>query len=412
MNPGRIGAEMSTRDPRVYVASSVGIDYFFFLANTIRNAGFNVKELYLIPEESYRRQARSSGLTKIWLRVKMYLLYPAYLLKEGLRCDPSSVFVVSSNTFYAPYMVRALLGFRRIKVIHMLYDLFPDALEIAGGLDRRSFASRAIGMVARRNQSRCNGTAYLGNFLRTHAEGRWGHAHHSDVIDISTDLSLYEPDYPLLPDSGQLIVHYGGQLGHLHDARSIIASVQAICGSELAERVRFNFYVSGAQAEFLRESLAAYPVDIISTAPSSQWRRDIRNFHVGLVSLSPGGASVCLPSKTYAMMAGGMAILAIAPVWSDLGKLVDGLEAGWVINNSRHWQEPQGSDPRYLEAILEERPTEEIVADVKQTFADLLSEPRQLERKRLAAFNGVRKHYGIDHLSQRWRGLIEAVQES
>ena len=52
------------------------------------------------------------------------------------------------------------------------------------------------------------------------------------------------------------------------------------------------------------------------------------------------------------------------------------------------------------------------MADVKQTFADLLSEPRQLERKRLAAFNGVRKHYGIDHLSQRWRGLIEAVQES
>jgi hypothetical protein len=83
-----------------------------------------------------------------------------------------------------------------------------------------------------------------------------------------------------------------------------------------------------------------------------------------------------------------------------------------VINNSLHWEEPKGSDPRYLEAILEERPTEEIVADVQQTFATLLSDPNQLERKRRSAFNGVRKHYGIDHLSQRWRRLIQAVQES
>ena len=45
--------------PKIYVASSVGIDYFFFLANTIRHAGYEVKELFLIGEDDYRRQARS-----------------------------------------------------------------------------------------------------------------------------------------------------------------------------------------------------------------------------------------------------------------------------------------------------------------------------------------------------------------
>jgi hypothetical protein len=105
--------------PKVYVASSVGVDYFFFLANTIRHAGYEVKELFLITEDDYRRQARSSGLMKIWLRIRMYLLYPVYLLVQGLRCERLSIFVVSSNTFYAPWMVRALLGFRRIKVFQM-----------------------------------------------------------------------------------------------------------------------------------------------------------------------------------------------------------------------------------------------------------------------------------------------------
>jgi glycosyltransferase involved in cell wall biosynthesis len=398
--------------PKVYVASSVGVDYFFFLANTIRHAGYEVKELFLITEDDYRRQARSSGLMKIWLRIRMYLLYPVYLLVQGLRCERLSIFVVSSNTFYAPWMVRALLGFRRIKVIHMLYDLFPDALEIAGKLDRRSLVSRAIGVVARHNQSSCDGTVYLGRFLRQHAETRWGHASHSDVIDISTDLSLYDPSLPELPEEGTLIVHYGGQLGHLHDARSIIAAVQAVCGSELADRVRFNFYVSGAQAELLKVSLVGYPVEIISTTPSSQWRKDIRNFHLGLVSLSPGGASVCLPSKTYAMMAGGLAILAIAPEWSDLSQLVSGLDAGWVINNSKHASQPDSADPNYLDAICEERPTAEIVADFQQTLAAMLADRGELSRKRRNAFEGVREHFGIDRLSERWLRLITAVQEA
>jgi hypothetical protein len=403
---------MDGKKVRIYVASSVGIDYFFFLAKTIRAAGYDVKELYLIPEESYRKQAKTSGLRKLWLRAQMYLVYPAYLIAEGLRSRKSSVFVVSSNTFYAPYLVHLLLRLRGIRVVHMLYDLFPDALEIAGGLSSTSLVSKGIGMIARRNQSCCDGTVYLGDFLKRHAEARWGKASRSEVIDISTDLSLYDKTFPELNPSGPLILHYGGQLGHLHDARSIIASVQHLCGSDLADNIRFNFYVSGAQAQFLRESLRGYPVEVIATAPSSQWRQDIRGFHIGLVSLSPGGASVCLPSKTYAMMAGGMAILAIAPIWSDLANLVTTLEAGWVVNNSLHDRAPMPSDPDHLEALKEPRATAAIVAQFEATIRQILQHREDLEARRRAAFSGVRSRYGIDSLQGKWRHLLTSLEPS
>lgn len=391
------------------VASSVGIDYFFFLARTIRQAGHPVHEIFLIPETAYRAQARSSGPVKVWLRLQMYVLYPLLLLITGLRSRPGSVFVVSSNTFFAPWMVHLLLRFRRIRVIHMLYDLFPDALEIAGGIDARSPISRLIGGIARRNLQSCDATVYLGAFLQRHAEARWGPSRRRRVIDISTDLSLYDPVFPELSSEGEVVVHYGGQLGHLHDAQSIIAAVRRLHSSDLRQRIRFNFYVSGAQAAMLRRSLADLPVQIIAAAPSEQWRHDIRHFHIGLVSLSPGGASVCLPSKTYAMMAGGLAILGISPAWSDLAGLVEGLDAGWVVNNSPHAQAPDPARAGYLTELRRTLPAEAVAEQVLETLRSILADRDGLERRRRQAFEGVRRRYGIDALSTRWQGLIAEV---
>ncbi len=400
---------MDDKEVTVYVASSVGIDYFYFLLKTIREAGFSAKSISFISEIDYRQEAKASGIVKMWLRTKMYIFYPLYLVVSGLTCKSSSIFVVSSNTFYAPYIVHALLRFRGIRVVHMLYDLYPDALEIAGGLKPTSMLSKFIGMVAKANQTNCDGTVYLGNILRKHAESRWGRCMQSEVIDISTDLSLYDNTYCPLPQSGPIIIHYGGQLGHLHDAESIITCVRMIYESDLSRDIRFTFYTSGAQARFLKDSLANYPVNIISTAPSSQWRSDIRGFNIGLVSLSPGGATVCLPSKTYAMMAGGLAILAITPLWSDLASLVMTLDAGWIINNSAHKSFPNIHDRSYLETIKEVRPQNEIAKDFKHTVAFILRNRDLLEKKRSNAFNGVRDCYDVSKLSAKWRHLLTSL---
>ena len=397
---------MENKTITVYVASSVGIDYFYFLQKTITHAGFNVQSISLISEADYRKQARSSGITKIWLRAKMYLVYPLFLLFTGITCKRSSIFVVSSNTFYAPYLVRKLLRYRGIKVVHMLYDLYPDALEIAGGLTHNSILSKMIGLIAKGNQSECDGTVYLGDYLKLHTESRWGSAVRSAVIDISTDLSQYQSTFCQLPVSGPIIIHYGGQLGHLHDAESIITCVRMLCHSDLNGSVKFIFYTSGAQAKTLQQSLADYPVEIVSTAPSSQWRNDILSFHVGLVSLSPGGATVCLPSKTYALMAGGLAIITIAPLWSDLSSLVQNLDAGWVINNSPYKLSPSTTDPLYLEKVRQTGSQQYIYEQFYSIISAILSNRTMLEQKRHNAFLGIRRHYGIDNLSQKWEKFL------
>ncbi len=400
---------MDKKKLKIYTGSSVGIDYFFFLTKTIENAGFNVEPLFLITETEYRRLAKSSGFKKIWLRIKMYVFYPILLVFKGLKAKKESIFVISSNTFFAPILLRIILSFKSIKVVHMLYDLFPDALEIAGAVKVESKVSRLIGAITVANLKKCEATVFLGEFLKEHAEQRWADSKKSYVIDISTDLSLYDSIRTNLNQSEKIIIHYGGQLGHLHDAKSIIESVKYVSKSDIRNNVEFNFYVSGAQARFLEESLSNYPIKIISAIPSYQWREDIKNFHIGLVSLSPGGATVCLPSKTYGMMAGGMSILAICPVWSDLSGLITDLNAGWIINNSTNTKINNTKSISYKNDIKRERDKLEVAADFYSCLKNVLNDRGLLEEKRSNAFYGVREKHNMEVLSKKWREVLDNI---
>ena len=154
------------------------------------------------------------------------------------------------------------------------------------------------------------------------------------------------------------------------------------------------------------------PVEVSPTVSSDQWRDDIRNFHVGLVSLSPGGASACLPSKTYAMMAGGLAVIGICPCWSDLARLINSIDAGWVVNNSAFSSEPDLSSPEYFNQLREHRSYDQIVYDFFEIVNSIVTEYELLKSKRKNAFDGIRSHYNLDNTSRKWDSLINSVCKS
>lgn len=397
---------MDKQSLKVYTASSVGIDYFFFLNKTLESAGYEVEPLYLISETNYRKRAQSSGINKIWLRIQMYILYPLYLIYKGLTSSSNSTFIITSNTFFAPFLVKIVIKIKKGKVIHLLYDLFPDALEVAGTFGVDSLKSKLIGSITKRNQQSCDSVVYLGGFLKKHAESRWGKPRECAVIDISADLSSYKLGFNSSLNNRKLIMHYGGQLGYLHDASSIIDAVKFIYSSDIADMIEFNFYISGAQAQLITTALSEYPIKIISAVPSDQWRRDITGFDIGIVSLSPGGASVCLPSKTYGMMAGGMAIIGICPQWSDLSHLITGLDSGWVINNSPYEYEQELYNNDYLGNIRKKRSNQDIAQEFYDKIKFILKNRNLLSEKRQNAYYGTRNNFNIDNLGEKWAELI------
>ncbi len=393
----------------VFICSSVELDYTRFLRKVIEHAGYRVEPINLIEEIIYRKLSKSSGFRKMWLRLSMYFHYPIYIAYKAITAPNGSLFIVSSNTFYAPVVVSLFSKIKNTKVVHLLYDLYPDAIEVAGVIKNDGFLSYIIGLIAKHNQQKLDGTVYLGDILRTHAEYRWGTPPIGEKIDISADLSVYSDIRPVTAKSDEIILHYGGQLGHLHDADILIKSTKRIL-SKYSDHTQFIYYLSGAQAKYLGNELRGLQkTQIIEAIPSAQWREDIKSFHIGIVTLTPGGATVCLPSKTYGMMAGGLAIIAICPIWSDLAQLVLNLEAGWVINNSPYTTIDETKGPNYLDKICKRRDAEDIVNDFDNIIISIIKNRDIMEEKRRNAFLGVRRFYGIDTLSRKWSDFISKI---
>jgi len=98
----------------------------------LRARGHTAGQRFLISESSYR--AARSKPARLWLRVRQYLLYPA-CLKANLLFGSSrkaDVLVVCTNTFYAPLIAT----FLHKRVVHLVYDLFPEALCGEAALER------------------------------------------------------------------------------------------------------------------------------------------------------------------------------------------------------------------------------------------------------------------------------------
>jgi len=394
--------------PLVYVCTSVFIDYTLYLKKCLEYSGYYVEMIAFLNEQRYRSSLKSGWMSNLKLRFCMYVLYPLKLSINVL-CSPSdSVFVVTSNTFYAPTIASICARFKNRKIVNLIYDLYPDALEVAGVIKHGSAISKILGVISRRNCKASNCSVYLGEFLRKHSENRWGRSGNTETIDISADLSLYLPNR--IFDGGKIRIHYGGQIGYMHDADSLIESVLSVVKDDALKKMfEFSFRVSGAQAKHVEESFKGLQVLVSPPLPSEQWREEIRSYNIGLVTLSPGGATVCLPSKSYAMMAAGLPIIAICPLWSDLAQMLLSTNAGWVVSNSPYMSCDELSCKDYQARCMEKLPLEE----VKNSFVTLLKHisENQLEllEKRSGALHAMKSVYGKSAISLRWKSILESI---
>ncbi|NET40353.1 MAG: glycosyltransferase family 4 protein, partial [Cyanothece sp. SIO1E1] len=227
-----------------------------------------------------------------------------------------------------------------------------------------------------------------------------GHSENERVIDISADATVFSPT--ISGTCNKIRIHYGGQLGRMHDAASLVNSIKAFNGLETSGYVSFDFMISGAQSSVVQSELESEGISISNAIPSDEWRKYIDGFDIGLVSLLPGGATVCLPSKTYSMMAGGLAILAVCPLWSDLAKLILENKVGWVVSNSPYINEYDLLGDDYLEKVQQKRAECDIVDEFVVVLKDIIENPDEIIQKRHRARNCMLDKYGEGNLSREW----------
>jgi len=373
---------------RIVVCSCVDSDLVRSVAARI---GTEASTYTTVAETRYRALSGGGRPARFWLR---WLMTGGYSIRLGwrvLRSESDTLWVVTTNPFFAPGLAAVVSKLRGQKVVHHVFDLYPDALVAAGVAKEGSIVANLIAVWTRFSQRTCAGAVYLGEELRRHTEACHGATPCSAVIAVSADEREFLPAQRDTLSEGPLRLHYGGHLGAMHDADGLVEGCGVLAAERAVGRVEFHFMVGGEGARRLSGVSAEVGVAMHGTIASAAWREEAARHHIGLVALTPAGMHVCLPSKVYAMMAAGLAIVAICPERSDLATLVRETGAGWVIDNTDGNAKETGR--RFADLVRE-----------------LIAKPEMVHEARRCARRAAETTYGHVETSRRWREFVAELK--
>lgn len=347
------------------------------LARELQRRGHRIDVVSGVAEADYR--ARRNLLGKSLTRFQMWVIFPLRVLLRAWTCGSSHDFIlVPTAPPFLPALTALRFARRRLRVLHLLHDLYPDVLRLSSTTPRASVADLVLSLCTRTALRRSDATIFLGHRLKESAENRYGRARKSAVIEVGGDGSLFAPrDFSC---RGEVEILYSGNLGHAHD----LVTVANLLSSPLPPGVRMVFHAHGAGYAKLKEMIGVNSraaLVLNGPLPDDDWARLMRRAHVALVTLREGAERVCFPSKAYSAMLAGQALLAVCKSDSDLAETIRSAQCGWVI-------EPQDSDG--LRTILSK-----LVADL-----DLVNTAgRNAERY-------AKLHFDMPEIAGKWSRLM------
>ena len=163
----------------VVVCSCVDSDLVRSVASRV---GAGATTFTTISETDYRSLAGGARTSLLWLRWRMNAVYAARLVARVLLAPKNTLWVVTTNPFFAPGLAACAGRLRGQKVVHHVFDLYPDALEAAGVVRAGGLTSRLVAAWTRFTQRTCAASVYLGRELKRHTEARYGKAKIGAVI--------------------------------------------------------------------------------------------------------------------------------------------------------------------------------------------------------------------------------------
>ena len=386
-------------------------EYSGFLAGLIRELrgrGVDARQCFHISEVSYR--SAQSTPARWLLRFRQYLFYPLQLggtlvgrrirsvwhRMRGKAC-PDGLCVVSTNTFYAPWIAT----FLHPNVVFLVYDLFPEAMIHSGKWREGTLQVRLVRWITRQTLCRAQTSVFLGQRLRDYVESIHGAVPQAVIIPVGADRALFEqspgerverPEQDAGTESldaresaSSTTILYCGNLGHMHDTATLFDYWKRV-PEEAPLPLDWRFHCSGPKRSALEAAVGSLPraakarVRIGAGLPQLEWIEAMESAQLALVTMTPGAEQVVMPSKTYSALMAGQAVLAIAPEQSDLVDLIKAADCGW-------WVEP--GDVEGLSKVLQ----------------SISAEPETVFSKRENAYQYAQAHFGQDVLAQAWASL-------
>lgn len=367
------------------------------LARRLRDLGAAADVYGEYAPSAWRDLMARGKLGRLAARARSMLVYPARAVISVIVGDDDFV-IPTTNPFFLPWLLVATRPMHGRRVVPLIYDLYPDALEAAGMACGAASPLRRIAEAMNRALFRAaDGVVFIGARMAEHASERYGAPRRAIVLETGADAEEFRPSNlgAPAPESelerwceGKTVAAYVGNFGLMHDWRTL---AEAVPRALEPERERGSLAVliaaSGPGVEHLREAWKGLPAERVRFEPPLEdraWARLLPRCAISLTTLADAAEATCVPSKAFSAMAAGSAILAVAPSRSDLAALVRRHDCGAVVSPGEAGE---------LAAIL----------------ARWSTNPGELAELRARSALAHAEHYDLRPLARRWLEFLHEL---
>jgi glycosyltransferase involved in cell wall biosynthesis len=185
----------------------------------------------------------------------------------------------------------------------------------------------------------------------------------------------------------KITVLYSGNMGVSHDMRSILTAARSV-----RHRKDIHFMIIGAGAQFgwIESSVANEHdpnITVLPLQPSEVFPWSLASGDIALVCMELGIEGISMPSKVYASLAAGSAILGICAKESDLTALIEECDCGSQVSP----QDPQA------------------IADA---LIKMIDSPVELARMRANARRAAEEKFTRQVCVAKVRDILERVEQA
>jgi hypothetical protein len=320
---------------------------FIDIANFYHKSGFTVTILTGKIEETgasldsaikvrkliqYRRK---NPLTRIssWL---LFFVQSYFWLKGN---SIQAEVVLSTNSPLVPLLSHYLRQIDDFNFQIVIYDIYPDVLERARYFSRNSWFSKKWRDLNRKAFKHAKRLFTISDGMRD-VLTQYADAERWEVVYPWVDTSFIKPlpkfENPFVLKYGlqdKIVFSYSGNMGATHDLMPLMYLAEAV-----KERSDFFFLFIGDGTEKDKLARFAKDNDLTNTLflpfqdpevlPYSFTAADI-----GVVALSGVASQLSIPSKTFYQMAAGNAILCIADKDSEISRMINNYNCGFVFSS-------------------------------------------------------------------------------
>lgn len=261
-----------------------------------------------------------------------------FSLSVALRmlCTARTHFLIVSNPPFLMWIGWLGSVVRRHTYTLLIHDIYPDIAIQLGFLKPHGWIAWLWRMLNRLAYKRAQSVVGLGQRMgqalskqRGFDEAKLKIIHNwANDSRIRPMRRAENPFAKRLGIRDELVVLYSGNLGRFHDLETILEAAKQL---ESRSDIVFLFIGDGAKKEKLVAKASSWDlanVRFLPYQPAELLPYTITTGDIGVVTLEEGTEGLCVPSKLYTYMAGGLAILGVVGGSSEVADTIRQFECG------------------------------------------------------------------------------------